>query len=361
MTKPNQAVLDASTFHTRVLSWFQQYGRHDLPWQQDITPYRVWISEIMLQQTQVTTVVPYFTAFMTRFPTILDLAKAPLDEVLHLWTGLGYYARARNLHRTAIVIAGKYQGHFPKTLDEMMSLPGIGRSTAGAILSIALEEPHSILDGNVKRVLARVHAVDTWPGDKKTNEFLWKLADYYTPAKPKEAADYTQAMMDLGAMICRRTKPLCSLCPLESSCLGKHSPAQFPGRKLKRALPVKKTHMILLMRNTEEVLLLQRPAKGIWGGLWGFPEYEENKPEWLVDLLKTQNQNVKPFADFRHTFTHYHLDIAARLLPVKMIRLPPSLANQNHLWYQISAPAAIGLAAPVKMLLKQLAKMGSMV
>ncbi|MCB1842832.1 MAG: A/G-specific adenine glycosylase, partial [Halioglobus sp.] len=206
----------ATTFSRRVLAWFDQYGRHDLPWQRDTTPYRVWVSEIMLQQTQVKTVIPYYQRFMAAYPTVQALARAPEDSVLHLWTGLGYYARARNLHRAAKHVVHELNGEFPRTLDGLTALPGIGRSTAGAILSIACGERASILDGNVKRVLARYHRVGGWPGDSAVHKQLWEIAERYTPTR--RCADYTQAMMDLGATVCTRSAPACNRCPLQTSC-----------------------------------------------------------------------------------------------------------------------------------------------
>lgn len=208
--------MNKQSFSTRLLAWFEQHGRKDLPWQQTPSPYRVWVSEIMLQQTQVATVIPYFERFMQRFPDVLKLANAEQDEVLHLWTGLGYYARGRNLHKAAQTIRDEFGGEFPTTLDQVMALPGIGRSTAGAILSLSLGQHHAILDGNVKRVLARYHAIEGWPGTATIEKQLWGLAEQHVP--PDDNAAYTQAIMDLGATVCRRSKPLCPLCPQNQQC-----------------------------------------------------------------------------------------------------------------------------------------------
>ena len=362
--KPAKAILAKTAFSKRILSWFEATGRHDLPWQQNINAYRVWVSEIMLQQTQVKTVIGYFNRFIARFPSVYALANAPLDAVLHLWTGLGYYARARNLHRTAILIQTQYHGQFPKTLDEMMALPGIGRSTAGAILSIALQCPQPILDGNVKRVLARTHAIATWPGDRETQNCLWTLASYYTPSTAKAAADYTQAIMDLGATICTRSQPNCYHCPLQDVCLGKDNWANLPGRKLKKPLPIKKTHMVLALRaQTAQVLLIQRPAKGIWGGLWSLPEIAANEvANWGVQVLGQQPSDHHAFARFRHSFTHYHLDIEASLLLFdgESKLLSETVGNCSVIWYNIEKPANIGLSAPVKALLLRLGEQVSM-
>ena len=232
-----------SSFSDRVLHWFDAHGRKHLPWQQQISAYRVWVSEIMLQQTQVTTVIGYFERFMQRFPDVVTLANAPQDDVLHLWTGLGYYARARNLHKAAQQIATDHGGEFPQTLEQVMALPGIGRSTAGAILSIACGKSHPILDGNVKRVLARYYAIEGWPGKRAVEDTLWQHATENTPAT--RTNHYTQAMMDLGAMICTRSKPACDKCPLQSDCIayaqGKQN--EYPGKKPKKTLPVKSTVM----------------------------------------------------------------------------------------------------------------------
>ncbi len=260
-------------FQQKILAWFDLFGRKDLPWQLNISPYRVWLSEVMLQQTQVTTVIPYFNHFIQKFPNVHQLANAPLDSVLHLWSGLGYYARARNLHKTAksISVAG---GEFPNDLNLLMQLPGIGRSTAGAISSIAFNKSQPILDGNVRRVLARFHVISGWTGGSKVNNKLWQLSSDYTPLL--RVADYTQAMMDLGAPICIRSKPKCSQCPINSACLAKIEGkiSELPTPKPRKSLPVKKTIFLMAQNQQGRILLEQRPKTGIWGGLWSFPEYE---------------------------------------------------------------------------------------
>ncbi len=345
--------LATTALHSRLLPWFATSGRHDLPWQQPITPYRVWVSEIMLQQTQVATVIPYFKRFMARFPTIADLASAPLDDVLHHWAGLGYYARARNLHRSAQLLQQHYNGQFPTTLLDMMILPGIGRSTAGAILSLALQQPHPILDGNVKRVLARTHAIDTWPGEKHTQQQLWELATHYTPTQAEQAATYTQAIMDLGATVCKRVNPVCSSCPLHDICRGQTTPTVFPGRKPKKCLPTKHTHFVILQLDTDTVLLVQRPNHGIWGGLWCFPECNtDDIADWVQYTYDVQPTQVTPFAKFRHTFSHYHLAIQASVVTLE--KTPTLLAQPAHIWYNLTQPAAVGLAKPIKSLLTTL-------
>jgi len=251
-----------------VLAWYDSHGRRHLPWQQDTTPYRVWISEIMLQQTQVSTVIPYYERFLQRFPDVQALAAAPIDEVLHLWTGLGYYARARNLHKAAQLLVERFDGEFPETVEEVAGLPGIGRSTAGAILSLSRQQRAVILDGNVKRVLSRFHAVgDTGSAQEK---ILWQHAEAHTPQK--RVHHFNQVMMDLGATVCTRAKPACLLCPLQSHCaaLKEGEPTAYPAKKAARAVPEKSTTLLVLLNAEGEVLLEQRPPAGIWGGLWSF-------------------------------------------------------------------------------------------
>lgn len=322
-------------FSDVVLKWFQQYGRKDLPWQKNMTPYRVWVSEIMLQQTQVNTVMPYYEKFMARFPDVKSLAKAPEDEVLHLWTGLGYYARARNLHKAAKMIVHEFQGNFPDTLEDIMLLPGIGRSTAGAILSIAFKKPGVILDGNVKRVLSRFLASNNL-------EDLWEVAEKYTPAKnPNE---YAQAMMDLGAMLCTRTKPKCPVCPLINTCQAykTHSQLLYPGKKQSKPIPIKKT-ILLVLRNPEGCIYLEkRPSDGIWGGLWSLPEFNSEKE---IKLKYKNIKQLKKLRPFRHTFSHYHLDITPMEGWVA--------GDKAGTWFNPKQPSKLGLSAPVKKILMQ--------
>ncbi|AWL10814.1 A/G-specific adenine glycosylase [Saliniradius amylolyticus] len=341
------------SFANRILSWFDDHGRKTLPWQQSKTPYSVWISEIMLQQTQVTTVIPYYQAFMARFPTVQALAEAPQDDVLHHWTGLGYYARARNLHKAAKVIVAEFDGQFPKTLEEVQSLPGIGRSTAGAILSLACGQHHAILDGNVKRVLARHQAVEGWPGKKAVENRLWQLAEQRTPTE--RVADYNQAMMDLGASLCSRTRPGCEDCPVNQDCIAyaEGRQAEFPGKKPKTAKPVKQTIMLLPVWQ-QQVLLYKRPPSGIWGGLWGFYEAtSDNDMKEQAHLLGLKDYQTETLAGFRHTFSHFHLDITPVLLKLNQ---PPQLAvrEEGQCWYDLNAPENLGLAAPTKTLFSTL-------
>ena len=347
---------DSNNFASRILDWFNHHGRHDLPWQQDTTPYRVWVSEIMLQQTQVKTVIPYFERFTDTFPTVQALADAAEDEVLHLWTGLGYYARARNLHRAARQVTEVHGGRLPETVDELSALPGIGRSTAGAIVSIAHGQRAAILDGNVKRVLARYRAVDGWPGKTAVHDALWEIAEEYTPGK--RCADYTQAMMDLGATLCTRSTPRCGDCPLQSDCTANAQgrQADYPGKKPKKTLPIKTTRFLMIRDRAGHLLLEKRPGQGIWGGLWCFPEAQELDPGTAsLDRIGLEPVTVEAWPVFRHTFSHYHLDIEPVLL--ELDRNPRQVMEADRqLWYNVRQPPQIGLAAPVADLLQQLAK-----
>lgn len=341
-----------SVFSQAVLNWFDDHGRHDLPWQKNKTPYRVWVSEIMLQQTQVVTVIDYYQRFMSRFPTVQSLAEAETDEVLHYWTGLGYYARARNLHKCAIAVVNEHAGEFPKSVEALEALSGIGRSTAGAIASISMGISASILDGNVKRVLSRFHAIEGWPGNKKVADGMWEIAERYTPQK--RTGDYTQAMMDLGATLCSRSKPQCQVCPLMSQCEAyeQGNVKAYPNSKPKKEKPIKATRM-LIIEHDDEVLLLQQPDSGIWGGLWIFPQqdvvesYAES--EWL---LNGSIERVEDKETFRHTFSHYHLDIHP--IRIKLAHKPDLVGERPLLWYDLANPASVGLAAPVKKLLESL-------
>ncbi len=340
-------------FHQHVLAWFDLHGRKDLPWQQNITPYQTWLSEIMLQQTQVTTVIPYFLRFMQHFPDIDSLAAAPVDSVLKLWSGLGYYARARNLHKTAQIISQK-GGEFPNNLEQLIDLPGIGRSTAGAILSIAFKNSHPILDGNVKRVLARYYAIDGWTGGSKVNKKLWQLSEQCTPKE--RCSDYTQAIMDLGATVCTRSKPKCHQCPVNSSCiaLSENIVNQLPTPKATKKIPVKHTLFMILQTNHDEVLLEKRPANGIWGGLWSFPEFQEmvQIKTWCyqndLKIKSCQQQDSQ-----RHTFSHYHLDYH----PVTITVENPinNVMEANHsVWYKPHQIEDLGLPAPIKQILQNM-------
>jgi len=362
------------TFADRVLAWFDQHGRKDLPWQKNLSdkksdkknrPYRVWISEIMLQQTQVTAVFPYYEKFIKTFPTVEKLAAAPLDEVLHLWSGLGYYARCRNLHKTAQVIAESYQGSFPESVDELSRLPGIGPSTAGAILSIAFKKRGVILDGNVKRVLGRHFAVEGVLARSKTEKHYWQLADACTP--DDRVNDYTQAIMDLGATLCTRSNPRCHDCPLQRSCVAfkEGTQARYPVRPEKNPKLVKKVQMLLILNHDNAVLLQKRPASGIWGGLWSFPELdvdaEIDAMQWCKQTLGMTVKKQSTWPVLVHTFSHFHLQIQPLLLKQtgkQTLRVRDS-DQPEPLWYTLTEPLPDnlprkGLPAPVSKLLRYL-------
>jgi A/G-specific adenine glycosylase len=339
-------------FARRLLAWFDRHGRHDLPWQQEPTPYRVWVSEVMLQQTQVATVIPYYERFMQRFPDVLCLADAPADDVLAHWSGLGYYSRARNLHKAAQVIRDEHGGEFPQELEAVMALPGIGRSTAGAILSLACSQHQAILDGNVKRVLSRHRAIEGWPGKREVEKQLWCWAEQYTPAK--RTGDYTQAIMDLGATLCSRSKPRCGDCPVGEDCIAaaEGRVAEFPGKKPRKALPQKKTRMLLLQNSAGELLLERRPPSGIWGGLWSLPEspHEEDIGARCREL-GVSLEKAEQWPSISHTFSHFQLEIEPWLCRVAEDGSGQVMEPDAALWYKTQSFDQLGLPAPVKRLL----------
>ena len=339
-------------FSQAVLDWYDVHGRKNLPRQHNTTPYRVWVSEIMLQQTQVSTVLGYYERFMQAFPDVFALANASEDEVLHLWTGLGYYSRARNLHKTAQTVVEVHQGEFPHSVEALCELPGIGRSTAGAIASISMGLHAPILDGNVKRVLARYLALDSYPGEPQAMKRLWARAEAFTPKT--RTHHYTQAMMDLGATLCTRSKPSCLLCPLLPGCqayaLGLQN--QLPLPKPRKELPQKSTLMALLHNGKGEILLYRRPSTGLWGGLWSLPEVASL--DELATLAQAQRLTLaqgKALAPLTHTFSHFQLSIEPWLIPVTVHSA--GVAEGEWLWYNLAQPPRLGLAAPVKKLLKR--------
>jgi A/G-specific adenine glycosylase len=337
-------------FQSRVLAWYDYAGRKFLPWQQDITPYKVWLSEIMLQQTQVNTVIPYFNRFLSLYPTVYDLAAANQDEVLRAWAGLGYYARARNLHKTAQIIVDDYQGCFPKTVALLSNLPGIGLSTAGAIAAIAYHEHAAILDGNVKRVLSRVFAISGWSGDSRVLQTYWDIARTLTPKQ--RVRDYTQAMMDLGALVCTRTQARCEDCPLSSACLAYQTNTIeiYPTKKPKKILPVKHTIMLVLENDQGEILLEKRPLSGIWGGLWSFPEFDVlNSLQVWYEAFHGKGFNPQTITGFRHTFTHYHLEITAIHLSTSSGCKP--FLNESQQFIALSSLSDYGKPVPVDKIL----------
>jgi len=340
-------------FQKKILRWFDSNGRKNLPWQLDATPYKTWLSEVMLQQTQVMTVIPYFNRFIESFPTVKALAEAPLDTVLSHWAGLGYYARARNLHKTAITINEK-GGAFPEDIEGLIALPGIGRSTAGAILSIAFNKSHPILDGNVRRVLARFYAISGWTGHTKISNELWKISTRYTPIL--RCADYTQAMMDLGATLCTRSQPACDICPITSACLARieDKVKLLPTPKPAKAIPSKKITFLILKNENQQILLEKRPPVGIWGGLWSLPEFEAFADiQMLCEQKKITVNSILQLDEQRHTFSHYHLDYTAFVVKIQNPNNNVMEANQS-VWYNVEQINDLGLASPIKRLLKNL-------
>lgn len=348
--------LERETFAARLLRWFEVHGRKHLPWQDNPTLYRVWVSEVMLQQTQVATVIPYYGRFLERFPDIEALAAAPLDEVLHLWTGLGYYARARNLHRAAQAIVERHGGSFPRTLEEVSALPGIGRSTAGAILALAHGERHPILDGNAKRVLARVFGIEGDPGSAGVQKALWERAEACTPLV--QAAAYTQAIMDLGAMICTRTRPACTVCPMNDACIAAREgrQAMLPGAKARRARPARRAVLLIAASGGQAdraVLLERRPSSGFWGGLWSPPQFESEAEalDWCRRELGAPAAG-EALAPIEHAFTHFDLT----LNPLLVRCAPPAAVREadGRLWYALHAPPKVGLPQPIQALFARL-------
>lgn len=328
-------------FSKQLLAWYHKHGRHDLPWQSNTTPYRVWISEIMLQQTQVATVIPYYLHFMRSFPTLKTLATAPEDQVLAHWSGLGYYARARNIHKTAKIIIEKFSGKFPDSATVLETLPGIGKSTAGAIVSFSQKKYAVICDGNVKRVLSRYCAIDN------PDEDLWPLAEKFTPKT--EAHFYNQAIMDLGATLCTRTKPQCIVCPLKKNCLAHCSDnaMAYPVKKEKKSRPVKQVMLLMIENKQGELLLLKRPSEGIWGGLWSLPEAALQQP--ITSFRRAGLRHVGELPKLVHQFTHFTLEI----FPQRFL-ISRKIAAQDIHWHDHNNPLPGGVPAPVGKLLQRL-------
>ena len=345
-------------FATRLLAWWHIHGRKDLPWQRRPTPYRVWISEVMLQQTQVATVAPYFRRFVARFPGVRALAGAPIDEVLAHWSGLGYYARARNLHRAAGMVVERHGGRFPRSLEALSALPGIGRSTAGAILSLACGQRAGVLDGNVKRVLCRHAGVAGWPGESAVQRELWAIAEARLP--DAEHAAYTQAIMDLGATICTARAPACGACPVQRDC---HAHARglvevLPSARPRRALPQRAVVFVLARDRDGRVLLQRRPPAGVWGGLWGPPEcaMPDQAAACLARLGLIATGPARTLAPVQHTFSHFRLRITPVLVDVVPARGDAVAEAAALRWIVPGTDPGIGLAAPVARLLASCAR-----
>ncbi len=348
--RPERLLAD---FAPALIAWQKHHGRHDLPWQKSRDPYTVWLSEIMLQQTQVAAVIPYYARFLKRFPTLAALADAQLDDVLALWSGLGYYSRGRNLHRAAQTVAEHHGGRFPVALDAMMDLPGIGRSTAAAIRVFAFGQRDAILDGNVKRVLARVRGIAGYPGATAVAAELWRAAEALLPRTGLRA--YTQGLMDLGATVCVRRKPRCEQCPVQSLCIAYRTGRveSLPTPQPRKVLPQRRTMMLVLQR-ADEVLLEKRPATGIWGGLWCFPEAAAD-----ADAAATCAQRYgatvkmrKPLPVIAHGFTHFKLDILAQ--PMAVTAWPHRAEEPGSLWLPLAEACNAAVPTPVRTILEQL-------
>jgi A/G-specific adenine glycosylase len=327
------------TFARNLVAWQRRHGRRGLPWQGTRDPYRIWLSEIMLQQTQVAAVIPYYERFLKRFPNVRALAAADEEEVLELWSGLGYYARGRNLHAASRLIVQKKT--FPGSAKEILELPGVGRSTAAAIAAFAFGERAAILDGNVKRVLARYRGIAGFPGDRAIETKLWDLAEELLPAK--DIAVYTQALMDLGATVCVRA-PRCALCPVRKSCVARKTGrvAQIPAPRPRKALPTRHATWLLL-RHNGEILLERRPGSGVWGGLWAFPESE---PPGIEIAAR------RKLGELEHGFSHFHLRIRPVLCEVR--RVAPGAGEPGRMWLAVEDAKGAAVPAPVRKLLQQL-------
>lgn len=348
----------ADGFAARLLAWFDRHGRHDLPWQTPRTPYRVWLSEVMLQQTQVATVVPYFQRFVARFPTLADLAVGSTDDVMAHWAGLGYYARARNLHTAAKRCMELHGGDLPQEFDALHALPGIGRSTAGAILAQAWGKRFAILDGNVKRVLARQHGIQGWPGAPATEKQLWSLAEAHVAGVPEgRMADYTQAQMDFGATQCTRSTPACLTCPLTGSCaaLREGQVEALPTPRPGKALPEREALALVLENARGELLLQRRPPTGIWASLWTLPQAdtEAQLREWFADEMHGDYDAAEAMPAIVHAFSHYRL----HLQPLRLRKVASRAGvrdNADLRWIGRAELASLGLPAPIRRLLESL-------
>jgi A/G-specific adenine glycosylase len=348
-------------FAPRIVAWQASHGRHGLPWQHTQDPYRIWLSEIMLQQTQVTTVISYYLRFLERFPDVASLAAASQEDVMPYWAGLGYYARARNLHRCAQTIMTDWGGKFPATAEEMMTLPGIGRSTAAAIAAFAYGERSPILDGNVKRVFTRHFGIEGDPSRREIEKQLWALAEEQVALAPGlNMATYTQGLMDLGATLCTRSNPTCTNCPVASTCIARRDGRQreLPTRKVRKAIPERQTNMLVL-QHQGAILLQQRPSPGIWGGLWSLPEFDMDDDATVA----TQRLGWEPvqryeLAAFVHVFTHYRLYIKPWYVSVQPGNATHDTATLPQQWVSLSTLPALALPAPIRKLLEGLLEAG---
>jgi A/G-specific adenine glycosylase len=343
------------SFAARIVAWQRRQGRHGLPWQGTRDPYRIWVSEIMLQQTQVATAIAYYERFLARFPDVRSLAAAPLDDVMRLWSGLGYYARARNLHRAAQTVVDAHGGQFPLSVGEVEALPGIGRSTAAAIVAFATGKPHAILDGNVKRVMARHFGIAGVAGSAAALAKLWDLAESVVPSRGVEG--YTQGLMDLGATVCLRSGPVCPQCPVRMTCVALREGriAELPGRKVARPAPARAVTMFVVVAH-DEVLVEKRPPAGIWGGLWSLPEAPAGTEPgaWVAKHCRMKVGGVEPLEPFTHAFSHFTLGVTPWLVRVK--GEAPAARESAAMWLPLHEASSAALPAPVKKLLAGLTR-----
>jgi A/G-specific adenine glycosylase len=340
------------SFSSRLIAWQKLHGRHDLPWQGG-DAYHVWLSEIMLQQTQVASVIPYYQRFVASFPTISLLAAASEEQVLARWSGLGYYARGRNLHAAARIVMEKHHGEFPHNFDQILELPGIGRSTAAAICALAWHERRAILDGNVKRVLTRYCGIAGSPSEKVVEAQLWQQAEALLPKR--DIASYIQAQMDLGAMLCTRSKPKCGNCPVQSDCVAYQSGrvSELPTPRPRKTVPERHSTFLLLMSG-RDILLERRAPQGIWGGLWCPPQLEEGQGE-EIDYVRSNGIVVSErisLDGFNHTFTHFKLNISPVLLRVE--NKPQQLRLPGSMWIDVEEALQGAIPTPVRKMLKSL-------
>jgi A/G-specific adenine glycosylase len=373
------------SFSQRLVTWQRTHGRHDLPWQ-GADAYRVWLSEIMLQQTQVTTVIPYYQRFVAAFPNVAALAAASEDDVLAHWSGLGYYARGRNLHKAAQIIVERYNGEFPHRFEDIVELPGVGRSTAAAVCALAYHDRRAILDGNVKRVLARYCGIEGWAGEKRVEEKLWQQAEALLPQSPRPAgervreitsdwpagglsrmasssirdgsdiaiATYTQALMDIGATVCTRSRPKCVLCPVQADCVALKTEriAELPTPRPRKAVPERHATFLLLMHGND-ILLEKRPGSGIWGGLWCPPQFDDEAAarDWFVRNGMEASEGER-LPTFTHTFTHFKLHITP--LMVRLVRKPFRVEQAGSVWLDVEEALGAAIPTPVRKVLEQL-------
>jgi A/G-specific adenine glycosylase len=343
--------LASASFASRLAAWRRRHGRKGLPWQGTRDPYRIWLSEVMLQQTQVTAVLPYYRRFLEEFPTLEALAGARQEDVLRLWSGLGYYARGRNLHRAAQTIVSEHGGRFPRTAAQIEQLPGVGRSTAAAVAAFAFGERAAILDGNVKRVLARCYGIEGWPGERAVEARLWTLAEALLPKKGIEG--YTQALMDLGATLCTRAKPRCDACPVKVNCIAlkKRRIEKIPAPRPRKVLPTKSATWLVLVHQ-KSVLLEKRAPAGIWGGLWSFPEYgKEGIAAYCASELGCDVANIRELEVLEHGFTHFHLRI--RPVMCEVTAVTPRAEAGGRLWIDLQEAAKAAIPTPVRKLLER--------